>query len=257
MDEKLFPINFKAVNPNQMAFLKKASINDICVKFASYERIRTRHEMASTITAIRIVLDNLVQKGRVKRIKNTSANWFIYTPITQSNTTFNMNQKESDVLEVKNAVKNNPTEKPKNNQFEHDMDFSTLDYELSGIDLICAIAAKFRSLAFSARSRGIKFDLSLDDIQDIILQKRCYYTNVLFDDKDNTKTVDRIDSKKGYIKDNVVVCTHRINQFKNEILEQKKSKLFNDVADLKRFVDILYVTTSQSSNPLLDLVIAK
>lgn len=256
MDVKLLPDNFKSATTNQMVYLRKASIHDICKKYASYERIRTQQSMNSTITAIRIVLDSLVDKGMVKRIKNPNTNWFVYMPIVKENTCTIINQKDVNVLEVKTEESQIAPEKSKLT-IEAEMKFSTLDYDLSGIDLVCAIAAKYRSLAFSARARGIKFDLSLDDIQDIILQRRCYYTNVIFDDKDNLKTVDRVNHKKGYVKDNIVVCTKNINEFKNEILEHKKHKMFNDVSDLKRFVDILYATTSESSNPLLDLVVPK
>lgn len=257
MDVNLLPANFKPATPNQMVFLKKATINEICMKYSTYERIHTRQDMITTVTKIRAVLDSLVDKGLVKRVKNTSTQWNVYMPTPKENKIFNLETPNS--LEVKSSTESivPPVHTNQDQKIDADMKFSTLDYDLSGIDLICAIAAKYRSLAFSARSRGIKFDLSLDDVQDIILSKRCYYTNVEFDDKENLKSVDRVNNKKGYVKDNVVVCTKKINEFKNEILEHRKNKLFNDVSDLKRFVDILYATSSTASNPLLDLVIAK
>lgn len=259
MDVRLLPKNFKAASGNQMAYLKKASINDVCIKYATYERHKTRQDMIHIIQPIRLLLDHLTDLGNVRRIKNPNSDWYIYQPInTSNNLNFSLTKNDDMKVKVIHASTDTQSEKvSKNNPFENDMKFSTLDYDLSGIDLICAIAAKFRSLAFSARSRGIKFDLSLDDIQDIILTKHCYYTNVEFDDKDNIKTVDRINNKKGYVKGNVVVCTKKINEFKNEILENKNTRMFDNITDLKRFVDILYATLSESSNPLLDLVIKR
>jgi len=259
MDESLFPKNFKTTNANQMAFLKKASIVDVCTKYASYERHKTTQGMSQIIKTLEMLLDHLTEIGKVRCLKNPNTGWNIYQPInSQNNLNYQLKGNAAGEVKVKPAKLehvNDDSKKPTYDNFDHDMDFSTSDYELSGIDLVCAIAAKFRALAFSARSRGIKFDLSLDDIQDIILAKKCYYTNVTFDNKDNLKTVDRINNKKGYVKGNVVACTDKINQFKNEILENKKSRLFNDVADLKKFVDILYATTSESSNPLVDLIV--
>lgn len=242
-----------------MNFLKRASLNEICNKYDSYERHKTRQEMAPYITSLQLLLDHLVDLGKVRRLRNPNTGWFMYNTInTSNNTDFNLKPQSGGEVKVSHTQTDTvapKANKPTYDNFDHDMDFSTRDYDLSGIDLVCAIAAKFRALAFSARSRGIKFDLSLDDIQDIILARHCYYTNVPFDNKDNIKTVDRINNKKGYVKGNIVTCTKNINQFKNEILENKKTRLFNDVYDLKKFADILYATTSESSNPLLDLVI--
>lgn len=78
----------------------------------------------------------------------------------------------------------------------------------------------------SAKTRGIKFDLEYDDIKKIVV-KRCYYcgleySNISKGRSDGNKCgvfyyngIDRIDSNKGYTKDNIVPCCKFCNIAKN------------------------------------------
>jgi len=81
------------------------------------------------------------------------------------------------------------------------------------------VAKKYLQIANSAATRGKEFSLTLADVRKLLRVKKCHYTGVVFGDGDNAMTVDRIDSAKGYIKGNVVACTHWANQTKNSVYE--------------------------------------
>lgn len=83
------------------------------------------------------------------------------------------------------------------------------------------IARKFIQLKEGANHRGIEFSLTLDDIRKLMHTTHCGYSGVEFDSTSITlkRTVDRIDCKRGYVKGNVVACTHAMNCYKNELLE--------------------------------------
>jgi hypothetical protein len=91
------------------------------------------------------------------------------------------------------------------------------------------VAKKFIQVADSAKRRGIDFQLTLSDVRTLIKKKKCYYSGLPFDHKDKEKglTFDRINSKLGYIKGNVVACRHDINQLKNLLIEHEVS-VFKD-----------------------------
>lgn len=76
---------------------------------------------------------------------------------------------------------------------------------------------KFRlnGLKSSAKSRGIEFTLSVDDLH---IPAVCPVFNTPFvdGDKDYAPSVDRIDNSKGYVKDNVWVISRRANRIKND-----------------------------------------
>lgn len=257
MDLSLLPSDFKYASNNQLAFIKKSSIAEICKRFQTYERSKNNPSMKHVIKQYQKILDHLHEEGYVSKISNPSSKWVLYTPNEESVVNMYREAIKEKVQQQKQNVEETP--KPSITQptvcdKSEPITFDLSDHDLSGIDLICAIADKYRNLAFSARKRGIEFDLSIDDVQDIVLAKRCYYTNVEFDGDKNIKTVDRLNHKKGYVKDNIVACTKRINSFKNEILESNQTKLFSNVEELKRFVDILYVSQLDSVTPLDDLL---
>lgn len=79
------------------------------------------------------------------------------------------------------------------------------------------IMAKYHQLKDSAKRRNLDFNLSLTSVENLLKSKKCKYTGSLFDGKLCIRTVDRVDSSKGYIIGNVVACDARINQLKDNL----------------------------------------
>lgn len=119
---------------------------------------------------------------------------------------------------------------------------SVADFDITTSKIItdCDVAKKFLQLQESARRRGKDFTISLVDVRTLLKKKVCYYTGLKFTDEDNFKrTVDRIDNSKGYIKGNVVACTHIANQLKEMLVENKDSPFKDNTKALKKFIDKL------------------
>jgi len=90
-----------------------------------------------------------------------------------------------------------------------------------------AITNKRKQLKNSAKKRGIFFNLSREDVKWILEQEKCFYTGVKF--KPNSKqarSIDRIDSNDGYTRNNIVVCTKRINELKSNLSYKEISQLY-------------------------------
>jgi hypothetical protein len=78
----------------------------------------------------------------------------------------------------------------------------------------------------NAKKRGLEHNITKQDIEELFKHQKglCYYTNKpmykdirgLSDNNDGI-SIDRIDSSKGYIKDNIVLCRWIINRMKNDI----------------------------------------
>lgn len=105
-----------------------------------------------------------------------------------------------------------------------------------------AIAQYYLHKHQTSSERGIPFELSLSDFKKLVKRKRCYYTNQMLtrglSDR-NTFTLDRLDSNKGYTKDNTVPCCGWVNQLKNELFENPKSSLLTDVKTLGKIIEKL------------------
>ena len=77
-----------------------------------------------------------------------------------------------------------------------------------------------QQLKASAKKRNIPFDLTTLDLDEIGIPITCPVLNIpIFYHKgtvkDNSISVDRIDSSKGYTKDNIVIVSHRVNKLKS------------------------------------------
>lgn len=86
------------------------------------------------------------------------------------------------------------------------------------------IAQKYLNKYHNAKNTGIHFNLSLTSFKNLMRAKRCYYTGIIMTTKRTGKliratdrTVDRLDSSKGYVKGNVVACCHTANKMKGTI----------------------------------------
>ena len=80
------------------------------------------------------------------------------------------------------------------------------------------IEYRFRSWRKGAKRRGIEFNVDIEYLNN--LSKRCYYTGMeltLESNKENTISLDRIDSSKGYIKGNLVFCCESVNYMKGSL----------------------------------------
>jgi len=87
------------------------------------------------------------------------------------------------------------------------------------IEFQSKVAKRFLSKKSDAERRGIEFTLSLRSIENLLSAKHCYYTGFLLTENSDSqghqvatgRTIDRIDSSKGYIKGNVVACCYAAN----------------------------------------------
>ena len=51
----------------------------------------------------------------------------------------------------------------------------------------------------------------------------CHYCNYQLGQQSNSSGLDRLDSSKGYIKDNVVSCCYKCNRIKNNFLTEEET----------------------------------
>lgn len=72
------------------------------------------------------------------------------------------------------------------------------------------------SVKNSAKHRGLPFVLTACDIRDLWLaqDKRCVYSGRLISFRDKTASVDRIDSTRGYVLDNIQIVHVDVNKMK-------------------------------------------
>lgn len=88
-------------------------------------------------------------------------------------------------------------------------------------------ALKFIHLMKKCHKGNLPFDLSVADIKRLQRVKTCHYTGKPLFDKhgDFIGTFDRVQPDKGYVKGNVVMCTHRINSAKADLSLEELQKL--------------------------------
>jgi len=92
------------------------------------------------------------------------------------------------------------------------------------------VAQKMMQLKQSATSRSLEFELSFRTVKFLLTQKKCYYTGILFEDTGgNARSIDRVDSTKGYIEGNVVACTVDINGKKSNLSIQEVEQIFKGI----------------------------
>lgn len=106
-----------------------------------------------------------------------------------------------------------------------------------------SIAKKYISKANRAKQDGYDFDLSFTSFKNMMLAKRCRYTGVLLTtpkspvQKSTDRTIDRIDSSKGYVKGNVAAVCFAANKFKG-MLENPVFTISNkNVIKIAKMVD--------------------
>lgn len=85
-----------------------------------------------------------------------------------------------------------------------------------------------------AKNSNLEFNLTIEDIRipeicpvlGIVLEKSCGIAC------DNSPSIDRIDSKSGYTKDNIVFISYKANRMKNDASLQEIEKLYIWMKDL-------------------------
>ena len=118
--------------------------------------------------------------------------------------------------------------------------FENQEINYSKSDELIRITEKKLQLMKSAQKRNLEFNLTDYDVKLLLKRKTCYYTGIEFTTLgDYHRTVDRIDNTKGYVKGNVVACTHIANQLKNELLEKTDRKWNLGIKELYRMVNLL------------------
>lgn len=107
------------------------------------------------------------------------------------------------------------------------------------------VARKYCVLHNSATKRNKSFDLTMQDVRNLLSRKTCAYTGVALTDEfvetgesvpPTKRTIDRIDNTKGYVRGNVVAVSHAANTMKNLVLEQQDSGCYLGFDKVQLFV---------------------
>lgn len=90
---------------------------------------------------------------------------------------------------------------------------------------------RFVSARNRAKYKNIEFTISLDDLSDLIISQdnKCFYSGIEFnpDDEHYTPSIERVDSSRGYVKDNIRLIVNCINYMKNDMSEEKFFEVIN------------------------------
>ena len=96
------------------------------------------------------------------------------------------------------------------------------------------LARSFLAKKESSDSRKIPFELSFKKYKQLMIRKTCFYSGVKFEEKsDKSRSLERLDSNKGYTDKNTIACTKRINNLKNNLTIGELNKLVNKLNKIK------------------------
>lgn len=106
------------------------------------------------------------------------------------------------------------------------------------------LAWKYTEKLRNARARGLDFTLTLNDMRKLLKAKRCAYTGALFvRDAEHrhpySRTIERVDSRKGYTRDNCLAVCYAANMLKNAVLEDPDSETRLTPKELARMGRVL------------------
>jgi hypothetical protein len=92
------------------------------------------------------------------------------------------------------------------------------------------VAKKLLNIYQSAADRKLEFNLSFESVKTLLKFQTCYYTGRKFDnDGPYARSIDRIDSSKGYVEGNVVSCTVDINGKKSNLSDEEIELLYTKI----------------------------
>ena len=96
------------------------------------------------------------------------------------------------------------------------------------------------TLIHDSKRRGVENSLTVDDVNEIFEKQKglCYWFNVPLIPSNQKKhpqqpSLDRLDTKKGYVKENVVLCCYSANIGRNESDEETWKNFLNVLFDSK------------------------
>lgn len=113
------------------------------------------------------------------------------------------------------------------------------------------LAMDYTRKSRSAKDRGIDFTLTFTEFKNLNRQKKCFYTGVTLTKATNTGqlrntdgTLDRVDHRKGYTKENTVMCCHAANYIKS-LIEGEYQTLNSLSLEEKMRVMVKVITKTQ------------
>ena len=241
MELTLIPENQQYASKTHENFIKKTPLKEIVNRYnVDYKRHRTNKSMVSCIFHTRELLQHLVQHN-ILSVELDHTNWFIFSVIEKDESK-TANEISQDILMYHT---NNILTICENRSLNFTDEMATkLAFKKRCVNRMITLIDR-------CQNKMIDFDLELSDIENLLNQTKCYYTNLEFTVTD-VLTIDRVNSKLGYVKGNVVACRSSINQIKSNLLESD-NPVFKSIYDLKRFVDVLYANIDD--NPFKDLLI--
>lgn len=262
MDISILPKDFEYASAMQLKFFKSATIREICESYNKYKTQRDNTKLKKSIDTTRTLLDLLESKGYVYSYIDPSTSWLSFNVIDSVENHNNLMILKNDLNQENKVVDKGPA--PELTDFSKivvttdEEAGEVIEPDLKSRDPLLwqlKVATKYTNIIKSAVKRQLEFNLDIKDIEDLVSQRRCFYTGVEFDST-NLLTFDRVNHELGYVKGNVVACTTQANALKNSLFEVTNG-LFTDITTLKRFVDIVYIGMSKSKDPLTDLLIFK
>jgi hypothetical protein len=248
MELTLIPENQQYASKTHENFIKKTPLKEIVNRYnVDYKRHRANKAIASCIFHTRELLQHLVQHNMLS-VELDHTNWFIFSIIEKDQS------KKSFLSDVNSNENTNDTLATHDNNVLKIGEMRALNFSDSLANKLSfkkRCINRMMTLIDRCQNKMIDFDLELSDIEHLLMQNKCYYTNLEFTTND-TLTIDRVNSKLGYVKGNVVACRSSVNQVKSLLLESD-NPAFKSIYDLKRFVDVLYANIDD--NPFKDLLI--
>ena len=100
------------------------------------------------------------------------------------------------------------------------------------------VAKKLINIYQSAMDRKLEFSLSFESVKNLLRHQTCYYTGRKFESEGPySRSIDRVDSAKGYIEGNVVSCTIDINGKKSNLSDDEIELLYKKIVLPKKVKD--------------------
>jgi len=98
------------------------------------------------------------------------------------------------------------------------------------------IKSLYNRLKSSAKKRNIPFTLTLTELNNLTFPISCPILNIPLNSNnkqsDNSYSIDRIDSDKGYEIDNIIVVSWKANRLKNNATAEEMQKISDFYKDI-------------------------